>query len=169
MAKNEFCKKKRYIFRLIWCNQTAFLSSTHAHKPKFIVIFRESILDLPLSLSFFPSLLVLCYRLCRRSFAWNCGWLTFQEGDKFNFQRVVCKQQNWQWISPQNVTFLWECNSVRFGQNIEYKVSLERSIFADVVAYQFINFNWNLSGGFRENCVHRSIWGRVRPYPSEKG
>ena len=32
-----------------------------------------------------------------------------------------------------------ECNSVRIGQNIQNEVSLERYIFADVVAYQFIN------------------------------
>ena len=31
-----------------------------------------------------------------------------------------------------------ECNSVRIGQNIQNEVSLERYIFADVVAYQFI-------------------------------
>ena len=35
-----------------------------------------------------------------------------------------------------------ECNSVRISQNIQLQneVSLERSIFADVIAYQFINF-----------------------------
>ena len=32
----------------------------------------------------------------------------------------------------------WECNSVRIGQNIQNEVSLERYIFPDVVAYQFI-------------------------------
>ena len=42
---------------------------------------------------------------------------------------------------PQNVTFFCECNSVRIGQNIQNEVSLERSIIADVVAYQFINLN----------------------------
>ena len=40
---------------------------------------------------------------------------------------------------PQNVTFFCECNSVRIGQTIQNEVSLERSIFVDVVAYQFIN------------------------------
>ena len=25
--------------------------------------------------------------------------------EKCNFQRVVCKKQNWQWIFPQNFTF----------------------------------------------------------------
>ena len=34
-----------------------------------------------------------------------------------------------------------ECNSVKISQNIQNEVSLERSIFADVVAYQFINLN----------------------------
>ena len=28
-----------------------------------------------------------------------------------------------------------------FGQNVQNEVSLQRSIFADVVAYQFINLN----------------------------
>ena len=33
-------------------------------------------------------------------------WLAnFKERDKFSFQKVVGKQQNWQWIFPQIVTF----------------------------------------------------------------
>ena len=50
----------------------------------------------------------------------------------------LCKQQNWQWIFLQNVTFLSECNSITIGQNIQNEVSLERSIFEVVVVYQFI-------------------------------
>ena len=58
---------------------------------------------------------------------------------QINLQRVVCKQRNWQWIFPQNVTFFSECNSDRIGQNIQNEVSLERSIFeVVVVVYQFI-------------------------------
>ena len=57
---------------------------------------------------------------------------------QINLQRVVCKQQNWQWIFPQNVTFFSECNSDRIGQNIQNEVWLERSIFEVVVVYQFI-------------------------------
>ena len=34
----------------------------------------------------------------------------------------------------------WECNSVRIGQNIQNEVSVERSIFVDVVAYQLIEY-----------------------------
>ena len=41
-------------------------------------------------------------------------------------------------FSPKCYLFC-ECNSVRIGQNIQNEVSLERSIFADVVAYLFIN------------------------------
>ena len=41
---------------------------------------------------------------------------------------------------PEMLLFC-ECNSVMTGQNIQNEVSLERSIFADVVAYQFINLN----------------------------
>ena len=48
-----------------------------------------------------------------------------------------------------------ECNSVKISQNIQNEVSLERSIFADVVAYQFINLNWKLNGSRKED---RSIW-----------
>ena len=50
-----------------------------------------------------------------------------------------------------------ECNSVKISQNIQNEVWLERSIFADVVAYQFINLNWKLNGSRKEN-IHRSIW-----------
>ena len=64
----------------------------------------------------------------------------------------------WQRIFPQNViTFFCRCNSVRIGQNIQKEVSLERYIFADVVAYQFIKLNWKLNGS-SEECIHRSIW-----------
>ena len=37
--------------------------------------------------------------------------------------------------------FFCECNSVRIGQNIQNEVSVERSIFTDVVAYQLISLN----------------------------
>ena len=40
-------------------------------------------------------------------------------------------------VSPEFYLFS-ECNSVRIGQNIQNEVLLERSIFANVVAYQFI-------------------------------
>ena len=66
-------------------------------------------------------------------------WLAnFLGKGQINLQRVVCKQRNWQWIFPQNVTFFIECNSDRIGQNIQNEVSLERSIFEVVVVYQFI-------------------------------
>ena len=47
---------------------------------------------------------------------------------QINLQRVVCKQRNWQWIFPQNVTFFSEYNFDRIFQNIQNEVSLERSI-----------------------------------------
>ena len=50
-----------------------------------------------------------------------------------------------------------ECNSVRIGQDIQNEVSLERFVFADVVAYQLFIFNWKLSGS-REEFIPRSIW-----------
>ena len=42
------------------------------------------------------------------------------------------------------------CNSVSNGQNIQNEMSLERSIFADVVAYQLINLTWKLNGSRKE-------------------
>ena len=80
-------------------------------------------------------------------------WLaiTFWERDKFNFLRVICKQRNWQWIFSQNVTFFVSV-SVRISQNIQNEVWLERSIFADIVAYQFIynKLNRKLNGSRRK-------------------
>ena len=45
--------------------------------------------------------------------------------------------------------FFNECNVVGISQNIQNEVSLE--IFADVVAYQFINLKWKLNESNREN------------------
>ena len=50
-----------------------------------------------------------------------------------------------------------ECNSVKISQNIPNEVWLERPIFADVIAFQFINLNWKLNGSRKEN-IHRSTW-----------
>ena len=102
MDKNEFCKKKAY-----FPTNLTYLFFTNAQKPKFVPFLRIYC-DLSLSLSFFLSFLLywwFCCALYRLSFARNCGWLTFQEKGKLNFQRVVCKQRNWQCIFPQNVTF----------------------------------------------------------------
>ena len=65
------------------------------------------------------------------------------------------------------------CNSVSNGQNIQNEISLERSIFADVVVYQLINCNWKLNGSRKED-MHRSTWNendlssrrRVNPFSS---
>ena len=99
-----------------------------------------------------------CFPLYRLSFAWNCGCLTFLGKGQIsvNLQRVVGKQRNWQWIFPQNVIFFCKCNPVRIVQNIQNEVLLERSIFANVVAYQFMNLNWKLNWSRKIN-VHRSI------------
>ena len=40
---------------------------------------------------------------------------------------------------PKTLVFC-ESDSVRIGQNIQNEVSVERSIFADVVAYQLIEY-----------------------------
>ena len=62
-------------------------------------------------------------------------WLAnFLRKRQINLQRVVCKQRNWQWIFPQNVTFFIEYNFDWIFQNIQNEVSLERSIFEVVVA-----------------------------------
>ena len=47
------------------------------------------------------------------------------------------------------MTFFCECNVVGISQNFQNEVSLE--IFADVVAYQFINLKWKLNGSKKEN------------------
>ena len=75
---------------------------------------------------------------------------------EINLQRVVGKQRNWQWIFTEKVTLFCEWNSIRIGQNIQNKVSLERSIFTDIIAHQF-NLNWKLNGSRKEN-MHGSIW-----------
>ena len=69
-------------------------------------------------------------------FAWICGWLTFQKRDKFNLQRLVSKQRNWQSIFPQYITWFFVYNVFRIGTNFQNEVSVERSAFADVSAYQ---------------------------------
>ena len=115
---------------------------THAQKPNFGPFFCESI-SIFLSCSLFflclscllavllPTLSSLfCMELWLANFLGKPG--------QINLQRVVCKQRNWQWIFPQNVTFFSECNSDRIGQNIQNEVLLERSIFEVVVVYQFI-------------------------------
>ena len=68
-------------------------------------------------------------------------------------------------------------SSIRIGQNIQNEVSVERSIFDDVVAYHFLGFNRKLNGSVRSHFLiklshfvipvarlsrkentHRSIW-----------
>ena len=75
---------------------------------------------------------------------------------------------HWQQIFPQNVIALYcRCNSVRIGQNIQNEASLERYIFADFVAYHFINLNWKLNSPGRNayikpKCSRTLVGGRVR-------
>jgi len=64
----------------------------------------------------------------------------FRKGTNLIFKEMyVNKRRNWQWIFSQNITLT--VNSVTIGQNIQNEVSMERSIFANFVAYQFINLN----------------------------
>ena len=53
---------------------------------------------------------------------------------QFNLQRLVGNSEIDCSFFPKNVIFFGECNSVRFGQNIQNALSEGRSIFADVVA-----------------------------------
>ena len=96
--------------------------------------------------------------LNRLSFAWNCSWLFFYESYKFNFQRVVCKQRNWQWIYTFVYTFFVSVTQSGLARISKTDASLERSVFAKVVAYQFINFKWKPNGSIGD-CMHmhRSI------------
>ena len=57
----------------------------------------------------------LCCPPYRLSFAWNCGWLTFKERGKFNLQRVVGKQQNWQSIFQKKNRYLFFCGYISVG------------------------------------------------------
>ena len=59
---------------------------------------------------------------------------------------------------PQNVTFFWKCNSVRNCHNIQNEVLLERYIFAETVAYQFINLNRKLNGS-KEEFIYTVPYG----------
>ena len=84
-------------------NQAPLLIFAHAHEPKFglyKMFFWRIYFDFFARSLFFsfalPSDMQFCFPLYRPSFAWNCGWLTFLERDKFNLQTVVGKQQNWQ-------------------------------------------------------------------------
>ena len=136
---------------------TDFLFFTHAHKPKF-GLFLLIYFDISVSLSSFPLPFLLAVLLpTLSSFFWMELWLAnlFGKG-KINLQRVVGKQRNWQWIFTEKVTLFCECNSIRIGQNIQNKVSLERSIFTDIIAHQF-NLNWKLNGS-RKESMHCSIW-----------
>lgn len=45
-----------------------------------------------------------------------------------------------QFIFPQKVTCFF-CNSVKIGQNFQKEVFFERSIFANIAAYQLNNLN----------------------------
>ena len=54
-----------------------------------------------------------------------------------------------------------ECNSVRIGQNIQNEVMLETSIFANVVAYQFIPCELRLFDAPRK--VAKAQWTYQQP------
>ena len=60
------------------------------------------------------------------------------------------------------------CNSVRIAQNIQNELLLERYISADVVAYQFLNLNWNLNGS-REECINIIPYGSYTILAVRKG
>ena len=59
-------------------------------------------------------------------------------------------------FSPKSYLFC-ESNYARIGQNIQKKISLESSIFGDVVARQFVNLHGKLNGSRKED-MHRSTW-----------
>ena len=67
-------------------------------------IYLERSFPISISLAFFTDSFVAHFIA---SFSCNCGWLTFQERDQFNLQRIVIEQQNWQWIFPQMLIFFF--------------------------------------------------------------
>ena len=111
---------------------------THAQKPKFGPFFANLFQSFSFALFFSFAFLVLLAVLLPTLSSLFCMelWVAnFLGRGQINLQRVVCKQRNWQWIFPQNVTFFSECNSDRIGQNIQSEVWLERSIFEVAVVY----------------------------------
>ena len=95
----------------------------------------------------------------------NCGRLTFQEREKFNLQRAVGEQRNWQCIFPQNVSRFLVCSSGRIGQNFQNEVSVIRSIVPEFVAQQLNNLNRKLRGVRISEIInlHRSVWNEIGP------
>ena len=63
----------------------------------------------------------------------------------------IGKQQNWQWIFPKISFFV--SVTVRISQNIQNEVSVERSLFTDIVAYQLISLKGTLNGSTKETCI----------------
>ena len=141
MAKNDFCIKKGIfsdqsdVIKRLFCFPRMRTSQT------FDFICESLSISLCRSLFFFAFIVqqqFFCplYRFFLHGIV--AGQL-LRKGTNLIFKEQSGKQRNWQWIVPQNVTFFCECNVVRISQNIQNEVSLE--IFADVVAYQFINLN----------------------------
>ena len=83
----------------------------------------------------------------------------FRKGTNIIFKTVVGKQWNWPWIFPQDVTFFVTVTLLGFVRISKMRHCLERSIFSDVFAYQFINLNCKLNESRKEN-MHRSIWNK---------
>ena len=91
-------------------------------KSKNLDLFLWIYVNLSLLLSFFlclSCLLAVLLPTLSSLFCMELWVANFLGRGQINLQRVVCKQRNWQWIFPQNVTFFSECNSDRIGQNIQ--------------------------------------------------
>ena len=72
---------------------------------------------------------------------WFANFLGKGQMSKFNPQRVEGKSQNWEKIFPQNFSWFRTCNSITRGQYFQNEVSVERSIYDDVAAYQLNSLN----------------------------
>ena len=63
------------------------------------------------------------------------------------------------------------CNSIRVVRKIQKEMSVERSIFADVLSYQLITStlltdeaeSLKLNGSREKKIIHRSIWNNCKP------
>ena len=60
-----------------------------------------------------------------------------KKNDKFNLQRVVGKAAKLAMNYSPKCHIFW-CNSIRVVEKIQKDMSVERSIFADVLSYQLI-------------------------------
>ena len=133
----------------------AFVSHECAKKLLFLLVFffLPIYFDLSLSLSFFDLFSFFVGGFVAHFIVFLLHWIV--AGQLFRREtNLIFKGYYGNSKIGSDTFFVSQGNAVRISQNIQNEVSLERSIFADFVAYRF---NWKLNGS-RKKCIHRSIW-----------